>query len=312
MMSTCDTLDKLPFMLHDFGSRGVSSKESAGIGGLAHLTCFMGTDTMEALQYGRKYYKEACAGFSIPAAEHSTITAWGEDREADAYRNMVDQFGGSGKLLAVVSDSYDIRNAVRSLWGGKLADKVRTNGGTVVVRPDSGDPATVVGDVLDILSDKFGYTINGKGFKLLPDFIRVIQGDGINGTSIKDIMGEATRRGYSADNYGFGMGGALLQHCDRDWLGYAMKCNQVFDREAQEYRDVYKRPQTDTSKGSKPGKQITFWNPSFGYKSIKDPLGIPPKDYLELVYTPGQIVRYQTLEQIRSNINKHEELLKIV
>src|SRR5579863_3798379 len=40
---------QLPFKLHDFGARGVSSGESAGLGGLAHLVNFQGTDTMEAL-----------------------------------------------------------------------------------------------------------------------------------------------------------------------------------------------------------------------------------------------------------------------
>ena len=37
----------LPFKLHDFGARGVSSQESAGIGGASHLVNFMGTDTIE-------------------------------------------------------------------------------------------------------------------------------------------------------------------------------------------------------------------------------------------------------------------------
>ena len=39
----------LPFKLHDFGFRGVSSYESAAIGGAAHLVNFSGTDTMAAL-----------------------------------------------------------------------------------------------------------------------------------------------------------------------------------------------------------------------------------------------------------------------
>ena len=44
--ATADTLDSLPFMLHDFGFRGVSSVESAAVGGAAHLINFMGTDTI--------------------------------------------------------------------------------------------------------------------------------------------------------------------------------------------------------------------------------------------------------------------------
>ena len=62
----------LPFKLHDFGFRGVSSVESAGIGGAAHLAVgFMGTDTMQALEVAFNHYDEPMAGFSIPAAEHS-------------------------------------------------------------------------------------------------------------------------------------------------------------------------------------------------------------------------------------------------
>lgn len=47
--------------------------------------------------------------------------------------------------------------------------------GPLVIRPDSGDPATVVVKVLDILGSKFGTKINSKGYKLLPPYVRVIQ-----------------------------------------------------------------------------------------------------------------------------------------
>ena len=39
-----------------------------------------------------------------------------------AYQNMLTQFGGKGKLVAVVSDSYDIYNAVENIWCGLLLD----------------------------------------------------------------------------------------------------------------------------------------------------------------------------------------------
>ena len=47
--------------------------------------------------------------------------------------------------------------------------------GPLVIRPDSGDPPTVVVKVLEILGSKFGTTINSKGYKILPDYLRVIQ-----------------------------------------------------------------------------------------------------------------------------------------
>ena len=40
------------FKLHDFGFRGVSSVETAGVGGAAHLVSFRGTDTFEG-DHGR-------------------------------------------------------------------------------------------------------------------------------------------------------------------------------------------------------------------------------------------------------------------
>ena len=61
----------IDFKLHDFGFRGTSSFESAGIGGLSHLVNFKGTDTVASILYGREYYNIDMAGFSIPASEHS-------------------------------------------------------------------------------------------------------------------------------------------------------------------------------------------------------------------------------------------------
>ena len=43
------------------------------------------------------------------------------------------------------------------------------------LRPDSGNPATVVVKVLDILGSMFHTTTNSKGYKVLPPYLRVIQ-----------------------------------------------------------------------------------------------------------------------------------------
>src|SRR5215472_11304053 len=83
----------IDFKLHDFGYRGVSSEETAGIGAAAHLVNFKGTDTVAGIRILRKYYESRdMEGFSIPAAEHSTITSWGRENEARAYENMLAQF----------------------------------------------------------------------------------------------------------------------------------------------------------------------------------------------------------------------------
>lgn len=74
----------------------------------------------------------------------STITTWGRDGELEAFRNMLTKFPTG--LVACVSDSYNIWDACEKVWGGELKDLVVGRGeeGTLVVRPDSGDPPVVV------------------------------------------------------------------------------------------------------------------------------------------------------------------------
>lgn len=245
-----DPVAQIPFKLHDFGARGVSSAESAGLGGMAHLVNFLGTDTVSGVLAARAYYGEPMAGFSIPAAEHSTITSWGRDHEVDAYRNMLRHFAKPGSLVAVVSDSYDIYHAIKEHWGKTLRDEVIASGATVVVRPDSGDPVEVVHRCVSLLDEAFGSIVNGKGYRVL-NHVRVIQGDGVNPDSIRAILERITTAGYSADNLAFGMGGALLQKLTRDTQKFALKCSAA--RVDGVWRDVWKDPVTDQGKLSSAG-----------------------------------------------------------
>jgi nicotinamide phosphoribosyltransferase len=298
----------IDFKLHDFGARGVSSLESAGIGGAAHLVNFMGTDTITGMLYAREYYNAGVAGFSIPAAEHSTITSWGRAGEVDAYRNMLKQFGREGSILAVVSDSYDVFNAAAKLWGEELRDEVIASGATVVIRPDSGDPVEVNRKLIEILGAKFGYTTNSKGFKVLNN-VRLIQGDGVNELTIRSILGAFMAMGWSADNIAFGMGGALLQQIDRDTQKFAMKCSAALIN--GEWVDVQKDPITDSGKKSKAGR-VTLWTNSgreFA-SSVTPPTGWSDKgiggwtNALEMVFMNGQLTKEITFAEVRANSNK--------
>ena len=303
---TSDTPDaELMFKLHDFGFRGVSSWESAAIGGAAHLVNFMGTDTVAGIFAARQFYGETMAGYSIPASEHSTITSWGPENELQAFENMINQFGGKGKLFACVSDSYDIWDAVENKWPS-LKDKLINTGGTLVVRPDSGNPVAVVAGVIERLMSQFGFIVNSKGYRVLPDYIRVIQGDGIDETSIRDILQELQFRKISASNLAFGMGGALLQHLNRDTLRFAMECNAV--KVNGQWRDVCKNPVTDQKKASKAGRLgLLYINPVCQgrvgpayWKTIReDQLPTSNSNRLELVYRNGELLRDQKFSEIR-------------
>jgi len=295
-LSCDDPAGQIGFKLHDFGARGVSSRESAAIGGAAHLVNFFGSDTMSGILAARDHYGEAMAGFSIPAAEHSTITAWGRDGEAAAYANMLRQFGKPGALVACVSDSYDLDHAITDLWGGSLKEAVLATGGVLVVRPDSGDPATIVTRSVELLGRQFGHSVNSKGYRVLHPSVRLIQGDGIDVHSIEGILQRLTGSGWSAENVAFGMGGGLLQQLDRDTLKFAMKCSAA--RVGGVWRDVYKDPVTDHGKASKRGR-LALLSDAEGWRTA--PLdGNEAADRLHTVYRDGALLNQTSFAEIRA------------
>lgn len=304
LAQTADSLDGLPFKLHDFGARGVSSYESAQIGGMAHLVNFMGTDTLAAVAAARRYYHEPCAGYSIPAAEHSTITAWGRPHEGDAFANMLSQFARPGAILAVVSDSYDVFHAVSELWGERLRQQVIDSGATVVIRPDSGEPVQVVAEVIDRLAASFGTTLNSKGYRVL-NHVRVIQGDGVNLASIEAILSRLAKLGYSADNVAFGMGAELLQKLDRDTHKMALKCSAI--RIGGEWRDVFKDPVTDPGKRSLGGRVVAARNSrsSWGLNTLER---VSDADLqMRVVWENGQLLLDEDFATVRARAAAHLE-----
>jgi nicotinamide phosphoribosyltransferase len=295
----------ISFKLHDFGARGVSSEESAGLGGMAHLVNFMGTDTISGIRYAMKYYDASVCGFSIPAMEHSTVTSWGQMKEIDAFRNMLKYHAKPGGLVACVSDSYDIYKAC-DMWGISLKQRVIDSGATVVIRPDSGDPVEVVPKCAEILAYHFGTTTNSKGYRVLNN-VRLIQGDGVDHNTIEKILKVLDNKAFSADNVAFGQGGALLQQVNRDTCKFAMKCSAV--KVNGSWRDVYKNPVTDPGKRSKRGI-VNLYKTSEG-KYISDTYTNISKSAgwsfgSDPVYYNGTLVNETTFDKVRALANKYK------
>ncbi|MGB3779965.1 MAG: nicotinate phosphoribosyltransferase, partial [Tunicatimonas sp.] len=212
------------YVLNDFGYRGVSSMESAALGGSAHLVNFSGSDNLAGSVLTQRYYHTTeVYGKSIPATEHSICTLLGEKGERDIFRHVLNTFPTG--TIACVSDSYNIFRACEEYWGEELKNKILERDGTLVIRPDSGDPVMTLLVIFEILFEKFGYTTNDKGYRVLPPQIRVIQGDGVNYDAIKGMYAALKEHGISAENLVLGMGGALLQKLDRDTQQFALKCS---------------------------------------------------------------------------------------
>lgn len=296
MLQTCDNLDSLDFKMQDFGFRGVSSYESAQIGGSAYLTAFKGTDNIPALAVPKEFYNSnAIAGYSVAATEHSIMTARGEEGEWEVLKHIFDTTPNG--ILSLVIDSYDFERFIR-VCGTEFKDVIMSRNGTTVFRPDSGDPVTVTIQCLNLLEQYFGCTVNSKGYKVLNDKVRVLWGDGIDYDGIRSILFAMRNHGYSTDCMAcFGMGGGLLQKVNRDTQRMAFKSSsQFYDGE---WHDVYKKPK-DLSKASKRGR-LALIKENGKFKTINESQLGDQKNYLETVFENGELVKQYTFEQVRAN-----------
>jgi len=258
----------------------------------------MGSDTVYASQFAKKYYAaQQVYGMSVPATEHSIMTLLGPQREKEIFQHVLNAYPTG--ILSVVSDSYNIFDAVGKLWGTELKDQVLKRKGRLVIRPDSGDPVQTLLKVFDILFDKFGFTVNSKGFCVLPEQVRVIQGDGIDYRSIRSIYDALVANKISAENLLLGMGGALLQKVNRDTQKFALKCS--YAEVNGETIDVKKSPiELDANgrtipsfKTSKAGRLKLIE----GYKTVRE--NEPGEDLLLTVFENGDIKKNYTFEYIR-------------
>lgn len=182
------------------------------------------------------------------------------------------------------------------LLGTQFRDQVINRKGRIVVRPDSGDPVSIVLQVLDRLGKYFPPTINGKGFKVLPDYIRILQGDGINYHTIIAILEAMKNAGWAAENIIFGCGGRLLQFHSRDSFGMAIKCSScVIDGEE---RDVFKDPITQTGKRSKKGRLGLLLNDD-GFVTVSEDRAAAGGDHLRVVFENGEVIDPESFNTIR-------------
>lgn len=299
------------FILNDFGFRASTSVQSARNGGSSHLVNFLGSDTIAGSVGICNYYNsDRVYGLSVPATEHSIMTIKGEDGEVDMMRRVLEKYPTG--IVACVSDSFNIFRACSDYWGGDLKDLIlsrpSTPGNQLVIRPDSGHVVNTLKSIFEILFDKFGYTINDKGFKVLPPQIRVIQGDGVNINSILEVYDVLVSLGISVENIVFGMGGKLLQaDIDRDTQNFATKaCYAIVDGVE---RDIVKSPTeldadgniTKSFKKSKRGKLKLVKNDDGSYRTVtsEDADYHDVKDELVIVFLNGDLLNECTFEEVR-------------
>lgn len=259
---TCPEKEFLaPFMVHDFGFRGVSSAQSAGYLGMAHLASgFVGTDNMEGVRYVRGYYNtKKIYGKSVWATEHAVATSFGLklEQEINYVLHQLNEADDEDIVSIVMDSKNTFRFAEKVMGDPRVMAAVRARSGRVVVRPDSGDPVVVVNKVLDILGAVYGVDYNNKGYKVIKDNVGVLQGDGMDINSIPELYVSIITNRWCASNLVVGSGGGLLQKWNRDTLRFAIKAAAgtiVDDQGSITVIDISKDPETAKGKDSKTSK----------------------------------------------------------
>lgn len=284
------------FHLNDFGYRGAPTDEDAEVGGAAHLVNFAGTDTLVGILTAQQYYNAPVCGYSVLAAEHSTITSHGKMNESYAYAQIINETPDE-MTVSLVCDSYDAINAVSNIFGKELREVIMKRKGKVVIRPDSGNPVEMAIKTVEILWERFGGVVNANGYKVLDPHVGVIYGDYISPNMIDKIMHSLVLdKKFAPSNLIFGMGGELLAKKSRDDLGFSFKCSCA--KVGGEWRDVYKEPKTDMFKVSKRGKLRLVKNKSGGFETL--PKGNSEGDELVRVFCNGEVTKRWTFDEVKA------------
>lgn len=306
------------FQVHDFGYRGDSSEEGAAISGIAHLLSFLGSDNVPALPCAIEYYHantDEPILLSVPASEHSVMCSFGRDQEIEAFRHMLKKYPTG--IVSIVSDTFDVYRVLTE-FAENLKEDILSRDGKVVFRPDSGNPEYIIcGDpnaeegsnewkgAIRLLDEKFGSSLNSKGYKVLNPHVGLIYGDGMYLERYERTLERLKAMGYAASNLVIGVGGILRNH-SRDTLGFAIKATYVeVDGEA---REIEKDPITDQKKKSHKGL-LSLRKIGDAYVT-KDQCS-PEEEadsLLKTVFYNGKLVKEADLSSIRKWLKQQESI----
>lgn len=311
---------------HDFSMRGMDSAEAVISSGVAHLTSFLGSDSLPAIYGARKYYNaDGMVCGSVNATEHSVMCAGGKEDEIETFRRLLETYPTG--ILSVVSDTWDLWK-VCTEHVVTLKEEIMARDGKLVIRPDSGDPVDILcgaweenrlpsgnyektpksgpegKGVIELLWDVFGGTINEQGYKVLDQHIGAIYGDSITIDRADEICRRLEAKGFASTNVVLGIGSFTYQYNTRDTFGFAMKATYV--EVNGEGREIFKDPITDdgTKKSATGLLHVTKSNEN-GYMLVdKVSWETEANGELQTIYRDGKFTSSTTLAEIRERLKK--------
>lgn len=325
---------------HDFSMRGMSGPEDAARSGFAHLTSFIGTDSLPAMDYAEDYYSahpDSLIAISVPATEHAVATNnilsiekglnHDNNTRLDAERifmkDLITRKFPSG-IVSYVSDSFDfwsvLTNILPSIKDSILARKeCGLAPGKLVIRPDSGNPVKIVcGDeeapvgspeykgAVQVLWEIFGGTTTPTGYNMLDSHIGLIYGDSITTKRAEEILCRLEGKGFASGNIVFGVGSYTYQCNTRDTFGFAVKA--TYSVVNSKPVNIFKDPKTDS--GKKSAKGLLFVGTSNGdtlpylIDQVSPETEASDDNLLKIIFLNGKFTKRTNLEEIRENVGK--------
>jgi nicotinamide phosphoribosyltransferase len=315
--------------------------EAACLSGAGHLTSFVGTDTVPAIDFLEQYYPtgDELIGCSVPATEHSVMSLGDQGNELATFERLISEIYPGG-IVSIVSDTWDFWKVITE-YIPTLKDVIMARNGKVVIRPDSGDPADILCGVefhyidekhkgsyasykremdnlnlpvqileaeykgaVQCLWETFGGEVSASGFKQLDEHIGLIYGDSITLERAQNICHRLAKKGFASTNVVFGIGSYTYQYTTRDVHGFAVKA--TYGEVDFEPREIFKKPKTDDgTKDSAKGLTAVFRDTN-GELYLKDQATWAEVENCEFktVFKNGLICNEISLQEVRDNVKK--------
>lgn len=140
---------------------------------------------------------------------------------------------------------------------------------------------------VELLMDVFGYTVNKKGYKVLPPYIGAIYGDSITLDRIEEIYARLEEKKIAVSNVTLGIGSFTYQYVTRDTYGFALKATHSIVNGVE--RQIYKDPVTDKCKGN-------------NFKKSQRGMCYVYNDGDDVVYTDHHTMAEMNSEQVQNNL----------
>lgn len=315
--------------LGDFSFRGQHSMESATKSSAAFCLSFLNTATVPTIPWLEYYYNCDCeheeVAYGAISTEHSVMCsnyAIDGDERTMVKRLLTDIY--KGVPFSMVSDSYDYWNMLTVILPS-LRKEIEEHGATFLVRGDSGDPVDIIcgneqselpeerKGTVELLWDTFEGTVNSKGFKVLPPYIKAIYGDSITQERCEKIYQRLIRKGFAANNVILGVGSfsfmcieedGILKPYTRDTFGVAVKA--TYGETKDKKFPIFKDPKTDTGNFKKSQKGLCRVFSPHGEVILQYEDGFleEPKDnLLQTVFRNGELTNPTSLKEIRNRLH---------